>query len=853
LGCSKLACFCACGEHLCFSIYLHGNRLRIQKNSTDASGETDMTLSKKALPLCVFILGTLLAISTVAPVAFSGNLVSASTTVFQDGFESGNLSAWVSDGSLSVVASPVYSGSFAGSAVGPSVWVKTLSSGYSDLYLSVEVYIPTMIQNGQQTAFLAIQDAAYSNIVAGGLLSYNGNTYWTLRVNNDWYPTQATIKAGQWYSMQIEYSTAGIAKLWVDGNLVNSVSGQSLKGAAQIIQGGNPFGATPSNFVSYGDDYCIATSYISPETSAPTTTPTTTPTQPPAQTVSAFFANGFEASTSGAWVSDGSLSVVASPVYSGSFAGSAVGPSVWVKTLSSGYSDLFFAGYVQIPSMLQSGQATSFLAIQDASYSNIVAGGLQVDDNGNSYWVLRVNNDYCYASSTMQPGQWYFMEIEYNTAGVANLWVDNSLVYSVSCQPLKAAQIVQAGNPAGYTPSSFVSYGDDYVVASSFITAGGVISQPSDPEPTTTPTPTQTPTPTSTATPTPTTTPTPTSTPTPTPTSTAPATNGLSWLHTSGANIYDSSGKQVKLYTCNIQQGDGSVVTQSDIQKIKSMGFNCIRVWVLWGEVQPSPTSVNTAYFTSGAGSSIGVGLDSIVNWAAQAGLYVIICPGWGSWHPLPSWVVSGDISVPDGGTSMSITSSTNIAGLSYLYNWMGSHYATNSNVIFESLNELSTSNNAEAGQPFADFNNAWVSAIEQGEGSNSHLKIIEYLVNYNSAYGALLTAPFISGSHSNIIMATHDYGLVKDPNNASYDSLVQMYADAAHNAGMPWMDTEFGTALGGDSSDVNTALSLMTNHNAAGWAWYCYCPIAGNEGSWNLNNPSVASQLLPILQSYMK
>jgi hypothetical protein len=201
----------------------------------------------------------------------------------------------------------------------------------------------------------------------------------------------------------------------------------------------------------------------------------------------------------------------------------------------------------------------------------------------------------------------------------------------------------------------------------------------------------------------------------------------------------------------------------------------------------------------------------------------------------------------------MSITNSNNIAGLSYLYKWMAQRYATYSHIIFESLNELSTSNNALAGQPFADFNNAWVSAIEQGEGSNSHLKIIQYLVNYNSAYGALLTAPFISGSHSNIIMATHDYGLVKDPNNAGYDNIVKAYADAAHNAGMPWMDTEFGTALGGDASDVNIALSLMTNRNAAGWGWYCYCPITGNEGSWNLKNPSVAAVILPILQSYMR
>ena len=46
----------------------------------------------------------------------------------------------------------------------------------------------------------------------------------------------------------------------VDGVLVSFASGQDLPNNAQDVQGGNPFGGTPSGFVSYGDDYSVATS-----------------------------------------------------------------------------------------------------------------------------------------------------------------------------------------------------------------------------------------------------------------------------------------------------------------------------------------------------------------------------------------------------------------------------------------------------------------------------------------------------------------------------------------------------------------------------------------------------------------
>ncbi len=199
---------------------------------------------------------------------------------------------------------------------------------------------------------------------------------------------------------------------------------------------------------------------------------------------SAIFQDGFESGTfSNWWWTDGALSVVSSPTHSGSYAARAVGGySYWDKLLASSYSDLFFAGYVQFPSALSNDQATYFMDVYDAAYSNVVAGGMYVD-GGSSYWLLNVNGDWFLSSPTsIQPNHWYFMEIEYKTDGTAKLWIDDTLVAFTSGQTLpNNAQHVQAGNPSGATPAGFTSFGDDFTVAAGYISSG---SQPPPPPPT---------------------------------------------------------------------------------------------------------------------------------------------------------------------------------------------------------------------------------------------------------------------------------------------------------------------------------------------------------------------------------
>jgi aryl-phospho-beta-D-glucosidase BglC (GH1 family) len=340
---------------------------------------------------------------------------------------------------------------------------------------------------------------------------------------------------------------------------------------------------------------------------------------------------------------------------------------------------------------------------------------------------------------------------------------------------------------------------------------------------------------------------------------------GISWLYTSGQNIYNSSGKQVKLYTLSIQDGEGNHVGQSDIQKIASMGFNSIRIFIEWELIQPNgPSSVGTAYFTQGGSPTIGASVDNVVNWAAQYGMYVELCVDYEStWTP-PSWTgfssASGDTIAADILNNVNGSQS----GINYLYQWMGQHYATNSNVIFEGFNEMTAADSSLGGTPFANFNNGWITAVEQGEGSNSHLKIAEFLM-LDPAYVEIFTSPYVSNTHSNVLLATHNYEPMSswDPNSSSEGityvlSREQAAANAAHSAGYPWINTEWSKATSQNQwqSFYQTVLQGFSQYNSAGWAYFCYDSNPNAEQtpltSWNLNNSTTATQVLPILSPYM-
>jgi hypothetical protein len=324
----------------------------------------------------------------------------------------------------------------------------------------------------------------------------------------------------------------------------------------------------------------------------------------------------------------------------------------------------------------------------------------------------------------------------------------------------------------------------------------------------------------------------------------------IPWLHTSGQNIYDQNNNQIKLYTCVIQDGDGNTIKQTDVQNIKNMGFKAIRFFIYIGQITPTnPSTVNTAYFSTGTGEPSGTAIDNLVKWCNTSGLYIMLCPCWTPTWDLPSWakVSGGPTGCADGGSATTLE--TLQPGINTLYTFLATRYGSYSNIIFESINELTTTIGNAQFTYFPTFNNGWVSAIEANEGATSHLKVIQMMYDWSSYNYPSLTSKsqLISGSHNNILCCTHDYPMV-DGTQAQAADWANHWATAIHNIGLPWIDTEFSTALGGTYTNLGYAISYYTQYNVAGWGYFCYDSQSSAEGNYNIKNPTNAASILPIL-----
>jgi hypothetical protein len=402
--------------------------------------------------------------------------------------------------------------------------------------------------------------------------------------------------------------------------------------------------------------------------------------------------------------------------------------------------------------------------------------------------------------------------------------------------------------------------------ASSPLFSKSTTTPTADPTQTTTPTPSPTTTPTGTAS----TTQSPSATPSPTTIPTQKPQEGLLWLHTVGTQLFDSNNNQIKLYACNILAdstwSSQAIIRASDITKIKSYGFNAIRIHLEWPFLQPTNgNSVDQTAFTTSK-DNLGASIDNIVQWTADNNMYVIFNLHWGGSFQAPSWVptvtLANGCSTGEDGRAVDLFGDTNLrTGISYIYNYMGSRYATNPNVIYEGINELLTPDNSDAGQPFADFNNQWISAIEAGEGTNSHIKIVEILINQD--WEVLFTPPYVNGNHQNVMLATHDYSPMIGWTGSQTQIAVLNYRIAnqqanVHSAGYPIINTEFSKSQDQSSfpSFVKTELSAFANNDYQGWAYWCYCADStlnsAGSAKWNICNPDVQTNILPILQTYM-
>lgn len=345
----------------------------------------------------------------------------------------------------------------------------------------------------------------------------------------------------------------------------------------------------------------------------------------------------------------------------------------------------------------------------------------------------------------------------------------------------------------------------------------------------------------------------------------------MEWLHTSGQNIYDSTGKQVKLNVCVIQNGCGMFISQTDIQAIKAMGFTGIKWWLGgWGPAgpnrdqtvgfQPTPTTMDATYFSAGVGAPAGNVLDTVVNWCEQAGLYIILGAGFTEWWGPPKWTKLSNTS-PNG--SAFWTDPTTRDGFYFMMNWVANRYATRPHVIFEGINEITGNSETDVDMPaWASFNNGWISAMEAGEGANRHLKIVQMLLRPSWSY-ITTNLPFVQGVHSNVMIASHSYPFVDGYMSPYLETeYAKRWADAIHSQGLPWQDTEFSTAVNASQTNppprdvgLQQAMNMFTKYNACGFGYFCYDSNSTHEGDWNIRSETNQQRqlILQVIGPYLQ
>jgi hypothetical protein len=166
------------------------------------------------------------------------------TTIFSDGFESGDFSAWTAlEGEPEVVTTYAHHGSYSCKIDDQEGPYKDLGASYSALWMRVYVYftaLPTsegylvgIIRIGNPTHWdYAIYAEAYKTNDGTYFSLFHG--YYSERVNTD-----VVVETGKWYCVEVKFSSVSDVdcELWIDG-VQKATAGYYLGGDASRVSVG---------------------------------------------------------------------------------------------------------------------------------------------------------------------------------------------------------------------------------------------------------------------------------------------------------------------------------------------------------------------------------------------------------------------------------------------------------------------------------------------------------------------------------------------------------------------------------------------------------------------------------------
>ncbi|MEM3579287.1 MAG: hypothetical protein QXK47_02375 [Candidatus Bathyarchaeia archaeon] len=204
------------------------------------------------------------------------------TIIFQDGFESGDFSAWTgttvdSENTLEVISSAAHHGSYgarskASAFAGNAFCYKTLDSVQTELHARMYVKV---LSWGSMTGYggplLLITTTGGVRLAFCGIYNDGGTYKWALRTYGDssWTLTDVTLQTNIWVCLELRVlkSTSGEAKLYIDDVLKATVSKDTSGWQPQVVRCGQDWFQGGDNTITeiYLDCVVIADSYIGPE------------------------------------------------------------------------------------------------------------------------------------------------------------------------------------------------------------------------------------------------------------------------------------------------------------------------------------------------------------------------------------------------------------------------------------------------------------------------------------------------------------------------------------------------------------------------------------------------------------
>lgn len=189
--------------------------------------------------------------------------------IFSDGFESGNFSAWTgTNGSPSIVKSPVHHGSYAAQAdAAYEYWYKTFS-GQTVVYVRFYFRLSALIYFEIFKVRTSTANIGTLNIDTDGSIRYiykNGAADQYLPSYSG-YP--AKLRTNTWYCLEIKHTingTNGEVAFWLNGTLCASANGKDTDNYGNIteILLGRYYGS--GTCIATFDCVVVANAYIGPE------------------------------------------------------------------------------------------------------------------------------------------------------------------------------------------------------------------------------------------------------------------------------------------------------------------------------------------------------------------------------------------------------------------------------------------------------------------------------------------------------------------------------------------------------------------------------------------------------------